>query len=229
MKIAIVITGDVRDCPIKDKIKDIFSDCDVFCGSYSKHEDYISNIGKNNYSNLINEATEIRLPSLITKKNMQGNMLQWLHLDNVIQKFEKQLLTYDVIFKYRFDYDRSSPTKDENFLDKISVEPNTLFHDYDRVFYSDNLTFIKTFKGFYDNLTNYTFQPNRDINDDSFRSSWMSDPALKMHLKTIGVFSSPLQFRSGWTPRGSHKKEHADGNKRLYSDDDTFSSDKYWS
>ena len=224
MKIAIIITGDVRDCPAKDKIKDLFRDFDVFCGSYSKHKDYISNLGKNNYCNLINEATEVRFPNKITKRNMQGNMLQWLHLDNVIQRFEKQLMAYDIIFKYRFDY----YIKDKLFLDKISIEPNTLFNDSDRVFYSDSSTFIKTFKGFYYNLTNYTFNSDRDINDDSFRLSWKSEPALELHLRAIGVINLPLQFEKGEMTRGTHIKVHADGNRRLYSDDNRFTSDSYW-
>ena len=70
MKIAIIITGEVRDCPAKDKIKDLFRDFDVFCGSYSKHKDYISNLGKNNYCNLINEATGLIGPKAAVTSDM---------------------------------------------------------------------------------------------------------------------------------------------------------------
>ena len=76
----------------------------MFCASYIKHKEYILKIGKNNFSKLINPETDIRLPSGVTKERMQGGMLQWLHLDNIILAFEEQLLKYDVILKYRFDY-----------------------------------------------------------------------------------------------------------------------------
>ena len=84
MNIAIIITGDVRDCFVKDKIVKLFKDYDVFCGSYIIHKEYISKLGKNNYPFLINPENDIRLPKGIIKENMQQNMLQWLHLDNII-------------------------------------------------------------------------------------------------------------------------------------------------
>ena len=115
MKIAVIITGDVRECFVKYKIPEIFKNYDVFCGSYNYHKDYIDTIGKNNYSYLIDELNDIRLPYGIIKEHMQQNMLQWLHLDNIINKFENKLKNYDIILKYRFDY----LVEDEDFLTKI--------------------------------------------------------------------------------------------------------------
>ena len=209
MKIAIIITGDVRECFVKDKLNEIFKEYDVFIGSYIHHKTFLESIGKNNYSYLINPEHDIRLPDGIAKEYMQQNMLQWLHLDNVIHHFEDQLLTYDVILKYRFDYH----IEDDHFLNGISVLPNTLHNDSDRFFYSDSLTFIKTFKTYYDNLQKYTYQ-HRDMNDDTFNTSWKSEPALQQHLKTIHISSERSKIR-GTIIRGSYKKVHADGNKKI--------------
>ncbi len=137
-------------------------------------------------------------------------MLQWLHLDNVIHKFEDQLLKYDIILKYRFDYYVDDfLTK----LTKLTVIPNILYNESDRVFYSDSLTFINIFKTYYDNLKNYTYQ-HRDITDDSFSTSWKSEPALQMHLKNINILSEP-SIICGIIIRGSYDKVTADGNKKL--------------
>ena len=86
MKLAIIITGDVRDCFVNEKIKEIFKNYDVFIGSYIEHKKYIDTIGKNNYSYLIDKNDDIRLPRFVKKEFMQQNMLQWLHLDNIINK-----------------------------------------------------------------------------------------------------------------------------------------------
>ena len=82
MKIGIIITGDVRECVMKEKIKTIFTEYDVFIGSYIQHKEYIEHIGKNTYSYLINPENDIILPDGIKKEYYQQNMLQWLHLDN---------------------------------------------------------------------------------------------------------------------------------------------------
>lgn len=212
MKIAVIITGDVRDCNALDNIKDIFKQYDVFCGSYIRHENYISSIGKNNNSCLISEKCDIRLPDGITKENMQGNMLQWLHLDNIIKKFEDDLMSYDIILKYRFDYF----IENTDFPNKMSVIPNTLFNNSDMIFYSDSLTFIKVFKTYYDNIKNYGYHPNRDISDDTLESSWKSEPALKMHLEKCGIINEKLPFGPGCIIRGSYNKVRGYGNKKLY-------------
>ena len=136
MKIAIIITGDVRECPGKHIIKDIFKNYDVFCGSYVRHEKYISTFADLNNCCLINEETDIRLPDGISKNNIQQNMLQWLHLDNVIKNFKDKLINYDVILKYRFDYF----IYDHNFLQKISIKPNNIYINTDRIFYADTNT-----------------------------------------------------------------------------------------
>ena len=219
MKIAIIITGDVRDCSVKNKIVEMFKEYDVFIGSYINHKKYIESIGKNNYSYLINPETDIRLPDGIKKTHMQHNMLQWLHLDNIINNFEDKLIKYDIILKYRFDYNMD----DDDFLNKISVEPNILYNDKetprsivrDKMFYSDKLTFIKIFKTFYAKLQNYTYNSNRSDDDDSFHTSWKSEPALSQHLRNMKIHNKKCTI-TGKIIRGSYPKTGADGNKKLY-------------
>lgn len=219
MKIAIIITGDVRDCFVKNKIVEMFKEYDVFIGSYINHKKYIESIGKNNYSYLINPETDIRLPDGIKKTHMQHNMLQWLHLDNIINNFEDKLIKYDIILKYRFDYNMD----DDDFLNKISVEPNILYNDKetprsivrDKMFYSDKLTFIKIFKTFYAKLQNYTYNSNRSDDDDSFHTSWKSEPALSQHLRNMKIHNKKCTI-TGKIIRGSYPKTGADGNKKLY-------------
>ena len=67
---------------------------------------------------------------------MQQNMLQWLHMDNIINNFEDKLIKYDILLKYRFDYN----INDKDFLNKIRVIPNILYNDSDRIFYSESST-----------------------------------------------------------------------------------------
>ncbi len=211
MKIAIIITGDVRDCYVKHKIVEMFKEYDVFIGSYINHKKYIESIGKNNYSYLINPETDIRLPDGIKKTRMQHNMLQWLHLDNIINNFEDKLIKYDIILKYRFDYNINN----DDFLNKISVKPNRLYNDSDKMFYSEKLTFINIFKTFYAKLKNYTYSINRSDDDDNFHSSWKSEPALANHLRNMKIHNAKLK-NVGKIIRGSYPKTCADGNKKLY-------------
>ena len=211
MKIAIIITGDVRDCSVKNKIVEMFKEYDVFIGSYINHKKYIETIGKNNYSYLINPETDIRLPDGIKKEHMQQNMLQWLHLDNIINNFEDKLIKYDIIFKYRFDYD----VVDGDFLNKINVKPDRVYNVSDLIFYSDKLTFIKVFKTFYAKLQNYTYNRNRSDHDNRLSTSWKSEPAFKAHLSTMKIHNQRYRTK-GNIIRGSYPKRTADGNKKLY-------------
>ena len=211
MKIAIIITGDVRDCSVKNKIVEMFKEYDVFIGSYINHKKYIDSIGKNNYSYLINPETDIRLPDGIKKEHMQQNMLQWLHLDNIINNFEDKLIKYDIIFKYRFDYDLA----DSDFLNKINVTPDTLYNDSDKMFYSEKLTFIKIFKTFYAKLQNYNYNGNRCDRHNDVHSSWKSELAFDTHLMNMKIHSNSNK-KWGKIIRGSYSKKRGDGNKKIY-------------
>jgi len=206
MKIAVVLTGDVRDCCVRDTIAATFRGHDIFCGSYLRHEPYLSAFCK--HLCLINEETDIRLPAGIRKATMQQNMLQWLHLDNVLRAYGPLLRTYDVILKYRFDYQVKGA-----FLNKISVRPNVMYNESDRVFYSDSATFLRAFKPYYDTLHHYTLARagGFDINN-----TWRSELALQLHLKQLHITSARQQFATGQIIRGSYPKQEMDGNQTLY-------------
>jgi hypothetical protein len=45
-KIAIIFTGDIRNCSALNEIETQFKNFDVFIGSYIKHINYIQKIGK---------------------------------------------------------------------------------------------------------------------------------------------------------------------------------------
>ena len=182
VKVAVIITGDVRDCKAKYDIIQYFKDFDVFCGSYTKHEEYIKTIGKNNKSILIDPNTDIRLPKNISKENIQQNMLQWLHLDNVINHFKSELLTYDIILKFRFDCVIINGN-----LNFSTIENNTMYNQSDQIFYSNSKTFIDTFKDFYDNIFQTCFF--LDFNDFSFEKSWKSELVFASHLKNKNIIN----------------------------------------
>jgi hypothetical protein len=66
-KVAIIITGDVRQCEATDLLVEKFKEFDVFCGSYTKHANYIKQLGKTNKSILIDPEKDIRCPKRKSK------------------------------------------------------------------------------------------------------------------------------------------------------------------
>jgi len=212
-KVAIIITGDVRNCSTKDIIVRQFEDYDVFCGSYKKHADYINRIGKVNKSVLIDPDTEIRFPKGLDKTNMQHNMLQWLHLDNVIHKFKDELLEYDVLLKFRFDC-RVTGGEFKETLKNLKAEQGVVHSMGDCSFYAEPRTFLRAFEDFYDTIQDGFLHKNEM--DNSFEKSWKSEAAFTENLKIKQLVDKrPLFFRFS-LDRGGYHKVTADGNKRLY-------------
>ena len=209
LKVAVIITGDVRDCNAKYNIIRYFKDFDVFCGSYKKHEEYIKTIGRNNKSILIDPSKDIRLPKNISNENIQQNMLQWLHLDNIINHFKSELLTYDIILKFRFDCVIINGN-----LNFSTIENNIVYNQSDQIFYSNSKTFIDTFNDFYDNI----FQTCcfLDFNDFSFEKSWKSELVFANNLKNKNIINNKQMIFAVRIDRGNYNKVTADGNKPLY-------------
>lgn len=221
-KIAIIFTGDVRDCDAINEILYQFNNFDIFVGSYKKHSSYIEKLGRNRYSCLINPDTDIICPYNLTKIDLQQNMLQWLHMNNIILLYENELLKYDVIFKFRFDTIIKNCTNYYDLISNISnsIEPNNIYNNSDLVFYGESKTFIKAFKNFYNKIIDETFQ-NKNIDEITLSSSWKSEPAFIYNLnkKNIKNIISQLNIE---IIRGNYNKEFADGNKKLYKDDKLF-------
>ena len=214
MKIALVITGDVRDCLANQYLADHYKDFDVFCSTYIKHKEYVKTIGKTNHSIFIDPDNEIRLPGGLPKEKMQQNMLQWLHLDNILKNFKEQLLEYDVIIKLRFDTIINNYKPE--IIKNLQVKNNVLYNHSDVVFYATTPTFFKAFWDFYDNIP---LSYDTSFTNHNFVNSWKSE---KMFLKNIHdkkiTFLKNMSFTVKLA-RGKYKKVVGDGNQPLYEKD----------
>tara|TARA_Y100000389_G_scaffold19220_1_gene16679 strand:+ start:2163 stop:2843 length:681 start_codon:yes stop_codon:yes gene_type:complete len=217
-KIAILIVGDVRDCYAKDLLKASLSDFDIFIGSYIKHESFLKDFGKVNYMKLI-QSNEIRLPHNITKEKYQQNMLQFLHIDNIIKNFNDKLNEYDYIFKFRFDIllHTNVPYKDYIYSLAKNIKERTLYNDSDKFFFCTTQTFFKLFHDFYDNIIRLTHSTIENY-DGSFEYSWKAEPSFMQNalLKNIEFKRSNMMS----IIRGTYNKEVGDGNRKLYDKND---------
>jgi hypothetical protein len=211
-KIAIIITGDVRQCEATDILIEKFKEFDVFCGSYTKHANYIKRLGKTNKSILIDPEKNIRCPKGLTSSQMQQNMLQWLHMDNIIKTFKQDLLQYEVLLKFRFDclIDKVDYC---DIFHNVSPKSNVLYNHSDIVFYAGSETFIKAVEGLYDDIT-YRHKDNNS--NDCFEKSWCSEPFFAYYLKLKKIINEEIVGFRVCIIRGSYHKVTADGNKRLY-------------
>ena len=223
-KIAIIIIGDVRECNVLKDLPKHFSNFDVYIGSYKKHQEYVNTIGKKTFTYLIDPVSDIRPPNGLLLSDMQQNMLQWLHLDNIIKKYHKNLLNYDYIFKFRFDIHIPNVNNYYYFFNKLilSCKDNKLYAYKDVLFYSNTNTFLNAFSNLYDTVINETFNDdNRNNNLNLFQHSWKAEPAIKYLFKRNNIIELPLNF-DVHIIRGKYKKVTADGNKKLYDDDNNL-------
>lgn len=222
--IAIIIIGDVRECDVLKYLPKQLSNFDIYVGSYKKHQQYINTIGKNTFTYLIDPDTDIRPPNGLISSDMQQNMLQWLHLDNIIKHFHKNLLNYDYIVKFRFDIHIPNVKNYHDFFNNIvlSCKDNQLYAHTDILFYSNTQTFLKAFSNLYDTVINETFtNNNRNNHHNLFQYSWKSEPAIKFLFKRNHIQELRIKFDIRII-RGKYEKIKADGNKKLYTDNNTL-------
>jgi len=213
--IAVIITGDIRDKDTFDMVKSQFNRFDIFCGSYVKHSDLLEDFGKSRYLCLIDPNNDIYPPNNIPKENMQQNMLQWLHLNNLISNYKSQLVKYDIVLKYRFDTIIKGRNDYFSLLSTIqNIKENHLYNQSDLVFFAEPNTFIKLFENFYHQFISATF-PHKNSYDGSFEKSWKSEPSFLKNMQHHNVVNANLPFVVEII-RGKYKKETADGNKKLY-------------
>ena len=146
-------------------------------------------------------------------------MLQWLHLDNIIKKYLKNLLNYDYIVKFRFDIHIPKVNNYHDFNKIIlNCKDNQLYAYKDVLFYSNTITFLNAFSNLYDTVINETFtDDNRNNHLNLFQNSWKAEPAIKHLFKRNHIIELPLNF-DVHIIRGKYKKVTADGNKKLYDD-----------
>ena len=87
MKVAILLTGDIRDLSTINEFIVHLSNFDVFCGTYMINLEHCNKLGKHNKTCSINNTNNMTLPSGINIDQIQQNMLQWLHLDNILKSY----------------------------------------------------------------------------------------------------------------------------------------------
>lgn len=215
-KIAIIITGDVRDCYAKDLLKKELKDFDIFVGSYYNHKAFLKDFGKLNYMKLI-KPNEIRLPHDISNEKYQQNMLQFLHLDNIIKTFTHELNQYDYIFKLRFDIiiKTNLSYKDYIYRTVKNIEDGRLYNHSDMFFFSTTKTFFKLFCDFYDNIIRQTFNTIEKY-DGSFENSWKAEISFKQNTILKNIHYERYDMIE--IIRGNYKKENGDGNRKLYNE-----------
>jgi hypothetical protein len=210
MKVAFIITGDVRNCKTRNTLPTKLTRSDVFCGSYQEHVNYLSKFGNNN---AIIRKSDIRPPYGLHRDDMQQNMLQWLCLDEVIKRYKNQLLTYDVICKIRFDTIIHGWDDYHKFVSSKDIRDGVLYNDSDRVFYGRSGVFINAFEDFYDHTIRTTFIPHKHHN---FRNSWKSEPEFRNMLSKKKIHNKRITQKIS-IDRGSYRKRTADGNEKLYT------------
>lgn len=215
-KIAIIIIGDVRDCYVKDLLKKELKDFDIFIGSYHKHETFLKGFGKLNYMKLI-EPDKIRLPHNIPKEKYQQNMLQFLHLDNIIKSFNDELKEYDYIFKFRFDIRIKTNLSYKDYIYRIckDIKEDILYNHSDMFFFSTTKTFFKLFHDFYDNMIRATHHTIEKY-DGSFEYSWKAELSFKQNTILKNIHYKRYDMID--IIRGTYNKEVGDGNRKLYTE-----------
>ena len=212
LRIAILLIGDVRDCETKKKLKSYFAHFPVFHATYTKHREFVETIGNCVYSVLSDPETDIRPPAVLEKQDMQQNMLQWMHLDNLLRTYKDELQTYDVIVKLRYD----TRIRNMEFLQHMNVAPNTIYNQSDMMFYANAKTFFHIFEGWYDTISEtYDYKAHRT--NPCGETSWRSEPQFRAHLERKSVQSQYMEMVD--IDRGTFVKTVGDGIASLYDND----------
>lgn len=207
-KVAILLTGDVRECDARNTILQYFKNYDIYHGTYDDNAEYVCSFPESNRC-FINRETDIRPPLKLEKSDIQVNMLQWLHLDNLLKKYESQLLKYDIIVRYRYD----CILLNENIFDTITPEKNVIYNQSDFSFFGEAKTFVNTFKCFYDNIySTYDYVKHRL--KDEHESSWKSEQTFKEHIIKMGMKSKVIKLVQ--VDRGKYVKVDKSGNKKYF-------------
>jgi len=213
MRVAFIITGDVRDCSVRKTLPSKVASCDVFCGSYSEHGEYLKEFGN---TNVIINKLDITPPFGLGKNDMQQNMLQWLCLHQVIKKYKDQLSQYDVICKIRFDTILHDWGDYNSFIKSCNIKEKTIHNHSDLVFFGYSDVFLKAFTDFYDVVI-----PNTYIvrNVYSNENSWKSEIEFRNNLVKHQINNIRIQDQVKISiDRGNYKKVTWDGNRKLYSE-----------
>ncbi len=146
MKIAVIITGQLR---FRDRnhlinFKEKLEDYDTYISTYTKYKFHASKL------TTLDKCIFFRENDI---KVSQNNMLQWYHLDSLIQNFSEKLKKYEIIIKLRTDIDFPNI----EILKNCEILPDTIYSCTDILFYSTTSHFLKTFTLFWGEiLSHYT-------------------------------------------------------------------------
>lgn len=217
-KVAFIFTGDVRDINILKKVMCYFNNIknnDIYIGSYSNHYNILKKYSENLY--LIDPLNDIIMPKNINKNEYQQNMLQWLHLDNVLKNYKNKLNNYDYIFKFRFD---TNIINNDKFIQILNnpiyyIHNNNLYNNSDIIFYGNKDTFHLAFNDFYDNVIYNTMKFSGNNKENSFEKSWKSEPAFKINLNNKYIINNNSLIETKIL-RGIYNKKKGDGNNQIY-------------
>lgn len=179
VKIAVLLTGDVRDYDCKNDLIKYCNNLPVYHGTYSIHKSFIEGIGYPSKCVLVDPDKDIRYPYKLEKENMQQNMLQWLHLENILKKYREELQEYDIIIKFRYD---CKLLKGDNFHIFDNFTFDRVIYQSDLIFVAHPKIFYQAFENFYDSIYETIDLSKQKISDD-FKLSWQSDYAFKKNLK----------------------------------------------
>jgi hypothetical protein len=171
---------------------------------------------KKRYYHLIDPNKDLTIPQNLSQIDLQQNMLQWLHMENIILNFRNELLTYDIIFKFRFD---TIIKNSQNYFDLITkitndTSINTIYNESDKVFYGNSITFIKSFEDFYNTIISETHL-HKNISENNFDTSWKSEPAFRHNLKKKNIQNVKIELNVEIV-RGDYPKIVGDGNNKLF-------------
>lgn len=208
--VAIVLTGDVRDCPSRDRLAWQLRNYSLFCSSYAAHHSFLSQLGCQRPMLFLNLSQLPKPPFAKDLFDMQQNMLQWLHLQNIIAQFGRRLLKYQFVLKLRYDLNLNADF--ESTLGRWNPVTSIVYGKSDWIFGAVPETFVEVFRDIYDMID----PPNRSWGDDSMRRSWKSESYFQSRLKIKGVGKQePLPF-GAVIDRGAYSKVRGDGNIRMF-------------
>ena len=166
-KLAIIITGELRVLDERHlrELESAYKDYDLFISTYKEYEEICIRLGAK-YTFL-----EVENHGLKDQYNHSLNHVwQWAHIENIVRHFEKDLKAYEVLMKVRTDY--SDNTYPGGKIEKIlgDVLPQTLYVDWDYLFYGRSEHFINVFREIFSDIKKVYFGKNNDYIDINYRN-----------------------------------------------------------
>ena len=211
--VAILLSGELRfrDEVHFNKIKNLLSKYDVYISTYYRYE----NICKQLTNNYI--FTDSKLP--------QGNMYQWLHLDNIIKKWKSVLLNYDFIVKIRTDIEYNDFS-----IDDLDISQNTIYPQTDQIFYGTSTDFINCYENMFDNVIGLYHKKSQhhyiDVNyenilksdsESDVKAGWLTLPKIIYGKTLYEIQNNIKKYDIDWLTNNSEHLEMEFGQKTGYA------------